>query len=394
MQFTPLDKKARAEWREMLRPADGTRLAAAAILFFLSSLALPLCKTEAVAGLYLVYAVVFYYMLTHSLAAIVTVGLPGVALYGISALVPALPHPFLMPAVYAALVLGGIGGAFLVLQCHEKKYLPMFALPVVAYAIAAALTGPYLALCVLIPSALSLVLGHGMLCCRPQTPVLATLSSVLAVLGVGAFLVWYGLRGWPVANPLAYLGDLVRGGVTSFCHTAMQVYESEGLALPLSEVDIYNLSAMLGNILPGLFLMGCGILSFVIYRTYLRVLTAWGTLSRVPLRIGAMTVSPLAAGLFILATLCAFFGGAGIFGTVCENLALVLEPALVLVGVTSLFTPDPNRGSRISFLLLIALVLLLLNYPTLALSAAALLGAVRILLAAILGLRGKKDANK
>jgi hypothetical protein len=83
------------------------------------------------------------------------------------------------------------------------------------------------------------------------------------------------------------------------------------------------------------------------------VLTAWGTLSRVPLRIGAMTVSPLAAGLFILSALCSLFGGAGLFGTVCENISLVLEPALVLVGVTSLFTPDPKRGSRISLLLLI-----------------------------------------
>jgi hypothetical protein len=72
----------------------------------------------------------------------------------------------------------------------------------------------------------------------------------------------------------------------------------------------------------------------------------------------------------------------------------VLEPALVLVGVTSLFTPDPKRGSRISLLLLICLALLLFNYPALALSAAALVGAVRILLAAILGLRGKKGANK
>ncbi len=394
MQFTPLDKKARAEWRGMLHPAQGTQLAAAALLFFLSSLALPLCKTEAVAGLYLVYAVIFYYMLTHSLAAIVSVGLPGMALYGVSTLVPTLPHPFLMPAVYAALVLGGVGGGFLVLQCREKKYLPLFALPVAAYAIAAALSGPYLALCVLIPSALSLVLGHGMLTCRPQTPVLVTLAGALAVIGMSALLVWYGLCGWPVANPFVYFGELVRGGVTGFCRTAIEVYEGAGLSLPLSETDIYNLSAMLGNILPGLFLAGCGVLSFVIYRTYLRALTAWGTLSRVPLRIGAMTVSPLAAGLFLFATLCALFGGAGIFGTVCENLTLVLEPALVLVGVTSLFTPDPKRGSRISVLLLILLVVLLLNYPTLALSAAALLGAVRILLAAILGLRGKKGANK
>jgi hypothetical protein len=44
--------------------------------------------------------------------------------------------------------------------------------------------------------------------------------------------------------------------------------------------------------------------------------------------------------------------------------------------------------------LLFGLVVLLLNFPTLALSLAAFVGAVRILLAAILGRREKKDGRK
>ena len=394
MQFTPLDKKMRADWREMLKPADGARIGAAAVTFFLSALALPLCKTEAVAGLYLLYAVVFYYMLTHSLGAVVTIALPGVALYGVSSLAPALPHPFLMPAVYTALILGGIGGGFLLVQCRERKYLPLLLLPVVAYAIAGAVAGPYLGLLVLIPVAMSLVLGHAMLTCRPQTPVLVTMAGVLALAGVITFLVWFALCGWPVANPFAYLGELVRRGVSAVYRTAMAVYAEQGMSIAISDTDVYNLSAALGNILPGVFLAGCGVLSFLIFRTYLRVLTAWGTITRVPVRIGAMTVSPLAAAIFVISYLLGAVAGTGLFGTVCENLALVLEPALILVGVTSVLARDPQRRGGVSVFLLIALVILLLNYPALALTLAAFVGAIRILLAAILGAKTKQNEKK
>ena len=143
MQFTPLDKKRRAEWRQMLAPADMPFLGAAAITFVLSCVALVLCTSQVVAVLYLLYAAVFYYMLTHSLAAVLAVAMPGIALYGVSMMVPALPNLFLMPAVYTALVLGGIGGGFLVLHCQDKKYIPaLLALPAAAYGITALVAGP------------------------------------------------------------------------------------------------------------------------------------------------------------------------------------------------------------------------------------------------------------
>ena len=346
MQFTPLDKTARAEWRGLLSPTDGTHLSAAAILYLSSALVLPLCATEALAGLYLLYAVVFYYMLTHSVGAVVTVALPGMALYGMSSVAASLPHPFLLPAVYTALILGGIGGSFLLIHCREKRHLPLLALPVAVYVIAALVADPLTALLSLIPVALSLILGCGILDCRPQTPVLLMLGGALALSGATAYLIWYGCIGWPVANPFVYLGELVRGGMSDVYRQAVVFYAEQGVDMGISDVGISNLAAMVGNILPGLFLAGCGVLSFVIYRIHLRVLNAWGTLTRVPLRIGAMTVSPLAAGLFVLSYVASLIGGVGLFGTICENLALVLEPPMVLVGAVRVLLAEILAARR------------------------------------------------
>ncbi len=388
MRFTPLDKQQRAEWREMLNPTDGAHIGAAAALFFLSALALPLSRIEAVAGLYLLYAAVFYYMLTHSLGSMIAVAAPGALLFGVSALAPGLPHPYLMPAVYAALVLGGVGGAFLLIHCREKKYLALIALPVAAYGIATVVAGPLHGLFVLIPVAISLVLAHGMLCCRPQTPVLVTVAAVLAVAGVATFLAWYGLQGWPEANPFAYLGELVRGGVERVLRDAAALYEEAGVELMGSDTAFRNAGAVLGNALIGFFLAGCGVLSFVIYRVFLRVLTAWGTLSRVPLRVGAMTVSALAAALFLASNLVGMIATGSVLGTVCENLSLVLEPALVLVGATALLGREKGKRSALSTILFVGMLMLLFYNLALALTLCAVVGAVRILLAAFA--RGKK----
>ena len=394
MRFTPLDKKARAEWREMLNPADGSRLGAAAALFLLSALALPLSRIESAAGLYLLYAVIFYYMLTHSFGALVAVGAPGAVLFGASALATGLPHPYLMTAVYTALVLGGVGGGFLVVQYREKKQLVFLALPVAAYVAAAVIVGPLLALLTLIPTAISLVLGLSMRRCLPQTPVLLTVAAVLAVSGMAAYLVWYGLQGWPAANPFEYLGALVRGGVERLFRDMSALTEGQEIVLMISEVGVRNLGVIVTNALIGFFLAGCGVLAFVIFRVWLRVLVGWGTLSRVPLRIGAMTVSAKAAALFIFSYLGGALAADSVFGAVCENLSIVLQPALVLVGVTSLFAKDKGRQSRLSTVLLIGLLLITFYNLALVVTISAFVGAVRILLAALAAVRAGKKDNK
>ena len=385
MIFPPLDKKERLEWQGMLMPADSPRLLAATVLFTLSLLAIPFAYVEAVAGLYLVYAAVFYYMLTRAISSIVAMAVPGMILYAISVFAPALPHPYLMPAVYAAVMMGSVSGAFLLLHCRAKKFLPLCLIPVAVYAAAAAVAGPFQALWVLVPVVLAPVLAHGIWNCRAQTPVLITLAALLALAGVVSFLVFYGLHGWPQLNPFREITALVQRGVDAFFRTLAAAYETQGLDVGMVIGDTSWVCAAICNVLPGIFLAGCAIFAFGMYRTFLRVLVCWGTLPKVPARVGALTASPLSAGLYLGSYLLSLLAGEGIFGAVCENLSLVLEPAFVLIGVMSLLVHKPGRSPRFSFLFLILSIGLVVNFPTLALSLAALLGAVRVLLARFFG---------
>jgi len=381
MHFAPLAKKDRLAFRELLIPADGGKIGSAAALFFLSLTVIPFSYIEAAAGLYLIYAALFYFLLTRALSSLVAVAVPGVFLYGMTALIPPLPHPYLLPAVYAAVMMGGVGGAFLLVHCRAPRYLPLLLLPVAAYGMTALLLDPLRALLVLVPVALALVLGHAFLGCTAQTPTLLRLAAVLALCGIAAFLVWYAAIGWPVANPVVAFSDIVRRTVVAFYRNAEAQLAAQGAAVGLSEVDFSNLAALIGNILPGLCFATCAVMAFGIFRVFLRVLVCMGTISRVPLRLGALTISPFAAVLFLAAYLASVFAGADLFGTVCENIAIVLEPGLFLVGFASLLGREAGgKTSKLSFFLLIALLLLFFNYPTYAFSMAAVVGAVRVLI--------------
>lgn len=381
MHFAPLAKKDRLAFRELLIPADSGKIGSAAVLFFLSLAVIPFSYIEAAAGLYLVYAALFYFLLTRALSSLVAVAVPGVFLYGFAALVPTLPHPYMLPAVYAAVMMGGVCGAFLLIHCRAARCLPLVLLPVAAYGMAALLLDPLRALLVLVPVVLALVLGHAFLGCTAQTPTLLRLAAVLALCGVAAFLVWYAAIGWPVSNPVVALSDIVRRTVVTFYRNAEAQLAAQGAAVGLSEVGFSNLAALIGNILPGLFFAACAVLAFGIFRVFLRVLTCMGTLPRVPLRLGALTISPFAAALFLVAYLASVFSGADLFGTICENVAIVLEPGLFLVGFASLIGREAGgKSSKLSFFLLIALLFLFFYYPTYAVSMAALVGAARILI--------------
>ena len=392
MQFAPLEKKDRAAFREMLVPADGSKLCSAALLFALSVLAIPFSHIEAVAGLYLIYAAVFYYALTRSLGSLLILAAPGAFLYGLSGLIAAVPNAYMLPAVYAALILGPVSGGFLVAQCREKRFLPLLLIPVGAFLLAAFFLSPWRALFVLLPVALALVLGHALLTCTAQTTTLLRMATVLAIGATGAYLIWFFLQGAPGGDPFTLLTALLHRFIGELIALYEQAAAAQGMTLALTKTDVFNVGALLGNVLPGTFLALCAILSFGIFRTFLRVLVGWGTLKRVPLRLGALTVSALCAALFILCFLSSLIAGATLFGTVCENLVIILQPALLLVGISALLVKEGGRRSTLSTLLLIGLLLLLWTSPSFAFSAAALLGAVRVLMAAALT-RRKKDGT-
>lgn len=384
MTFTPLKKEERAEWRGLLAGTDNARLAAAFLLLLLSSLTLALCESSAVAALYLVYAVVFYYTLTHSIRSILLLALPGVLLFTVSYGIGGTAFAFALPAAYAALLLGSVAGAFLILQLSRRPRLyPVLALvPAVAYLIALAVSrSPRLALLALLPAAVAAVLGFCILTCRPQTSSLLLIATVIGALAVGAYLVYLLFTGFPAGNVLVALVDRLRAGIVSYYNALVQASAAQGMYTGLSPNDIENAAALLGNLLPGLFIVACLLLAFAMWRMLLRMLVQWQTLPRVPVRLAALTVSPYAAGIFVVAFLVSAVANAEtvtLVGMLAENLSFVLQPALMLVGWSGLFSAKATP-SCLTSLIGFALIGLLFFNPGLALTGLAFLGAFYIL---------------
>lgn len=385
MQFEPLDKAARADWRSMLAKADRTQLLVAAVLFLFSALTLSLPSVTAVSVLYLGTAVIFYYMLTHSLAAILTVAFPGVLLFGLSG----TEAPFALPAAYAAILLGSVLGAFLLVHCRTpRQYLPLLALLVLAFAITALITrNPLQGLLALIPVLLAIALARGVLDCRPLTQSVLTVTVVTAVIAVGAWLIMLAATDGFVGNPLLALVETVRTGIVSTYEEVISLYQEQGIVLGISDTDLHNIAAMLGNILPGAFLAVCLVFSFGMWRMLLRVLTGFGTLPRIPVRLATLSVSSFAAALFVLAYIISLIANSGsttLLGTACENLTIALEAPLVLIGFSSLVGPRREARSCLSLILAVALVVLFVSYPSAGIALAAFVGAFHILLARFL----------
>ena len=166
----------------------------------------------------------------------------------------------------------------------------------------------------------------------------------------------------------------------------------EKIPAPTGEVSVQatvaaapaaNVAALFVNVLPGLFICVCSITAFLIWRILLQLLVGFGTLPRLPLRVAAFTMSPLSAILFILAYFASLISNGStvtLFGMVCENLSLILEPGLALIGFSVLFAKGAAR-SCLSRLLGFALIVTFWFQPAMALALAAFVGCFQILVA-------------
>ena len=116
------------------------------------------------------------------------------------------------------------------------------------------------------------------------------------------------------------------------------------------------------------------------------MMLSFGTVKRIPISLSGLTVSPVCAILYLLTYLLAMLSGGAevtLFGTVCQNLLFALMPILSLVGLASLFGKGAQH-SCLSRLLLIAVFAYFWLNPVSALTLAAALGALNILLSRFL----------
>ena len=388
MKQIKLTKDELGVWRSMLAAPTRGQAWLTAVLFFLSCLVLPLSDHPAVSLFYILCCVVFYYALSHSFFSLLYYAVPSFLLYGISSFLPGIPNPLLLPCAFLALLMGGSCGAFLFTHLHTpKKHWYLFAMPLVTYGAAALITGdPVRGLLTLLPLALAVA---GALClwfCVPRTSATVLLAVLLTAGLALAGIVTVGAMGGFESNPIPQLADYLRSTVRDVFYTSKAAYAEMGMDLMLSDVDISNTAIMLVNLAPGLILCLCGITAFLVWRSLLQLLLSFRTLPRLPIVLSGFTVSPVSAVVFIASYLLSLIGnydGATLFGTVCQNLSLVMEPALALIGFGVLFAKERSR-SCFSLILAFLLIFLLWRNPVGGLALAAFFGAIHILLARFL----------
>ncbi len=394
MQFAPLTKSQRAEWQEMLSIATAPQLGVAAALFLFSALVIPLSHISNVATVYLAVAAIAYFIISRSLVAVLAVALPAVLAFGVSFLL--FPAPLMIPAIYAGVLMGAVSGAFLLVHCRTaKKRALLLLLPVAAYLLPTLLIGnPLPALGVLAPTLLAIVLAYCVLVCKPLTPSVILIAVAVALLAIAAAFIALAAFGFPEQGLFQGLVDFVRAGFSAYFEAIAELYKSEqavlgesaelyaamGEILNPSEHLINAYADTLSNIIPGLFIALCLTAGFALWRMLIRMLTAFGSIPKVATRLSTLTVSAIAAGLFLVTYVLYLLSGDTLFALVCFNISIVLTPVLALVGFTSLI--DPRKGrSCLSFLLAIGIVFLLMQNLVLGLSLAAFVGAFHTLLA-------------
>lgn len=370
--------------RDVLSPPEQTHSLLCAVLFLLSCFVLAASDVPNLCAMYLLACVVYYYMLTRSVRGLILYAVPVFLLYVLSGMLPAIPTPMLLPACFLCLTVGGGCGGFLLTHAKSvRQWLPLCALPVVAWGAVFLVTGdPLRGLLVLIPTAVAAVSAFCLLKTVPRTASTLTIAATLTVsLGIAA-LVTLAATHTLSAEGIAALAQSLREGVIGMYTEMEALYAERGMTLGLSVTDIGNAAVLFVNVLPGLFLAACGVTAFFVWRTLLQELLAFRSLPRLPLVLSGMTVSRLCALLFLAASLLAMIANtntATLFGTICQNLSLVLTPPLALIGFTSLL-PGAGARSCLSALLGVALLFLLFYNFITAISLSAMIGAVQVLI--------------
>ena len=384
MPIFDLTPEDRARWRELLTTEQNGSGPLLLFVFMACCFFLPFAEHGYVALFALALGLLAFYFVRRSLFSLFGVILPCLFLYMILG-------SALLPAAFLSLTLGGAAGTLLPTCLPVKRpvlrwlILPLAVAPL--YPAAWLIGGdPWRALLVLLPLPAA-VCGHILLgrCTgftRSVCVLTATLAATLFAAGVVTLLTMGVYQ-----NPVAYAGDLLRDGTVRMLTEGRDALAEAGLsgemAVNLTDTAILNTAVSLVNITPALFLIACTITCFYLWRTLLSCLLLFGTLPKLPLRLTAFTVSATSAVLFIVAFLVGIFSNYDhltVAGVAASNLALVLEPPLALVGVTSLTRRGAAR-SCLSLLLLLGLVYVFLTNLRTGLAIAAFYGAVNVLVA-------------
>lgn len=379
MNGAALNKADLAAWRSLLTRPDATKLLAAAVYYLASSLIIPFVTNESLALLFVAACAVFFYMQTRALLSLLAPAIPAVLLFGASG-------SMMLPAAFFAIVFGGACGAMLLLAAKSPaRDAVLVLLPVAAYLAAYLFRGdPINALLTLLPVPVALVAAFAVRRCAPFTGAVAALTGAIAaglLLAGGVTLALMNLFDVSLLPEFVKaIGDVL----IAMLEEGRAMYADMGVTIEISETTIRNMLAELVNLSPAIFTVIAMVSAYFTWRTLMVLLVSFGVLPRLPRLMLTPTMSATAAILFLISYFVALIANAQtatLTGAVGQNLALILEPGLALVGAGQLLRRDAPR-SCLSILLLMALVYLVWVSPATALAATAFLGAIHTLIAA------------
>lgn len=390
MNGITLNKTELAAWRSLIARPDTSMQLLTAALYLISALMLPFAAHGVPALIFIGSCAVLYYMQTRTLRALLLPGVPVALLFLLSG-------SLLLPAAFCAVVFGGVAGGLLIATAKEKAHLPLLlVLPPAAFLIAWALGAtPALAALTLLPLPVALAAGFAVRLCKPFTPSVAAIAIAL-----GAALLLAGtvaLKALGLLDP-ALLPDLIGTCADTMLELLAEqnkLYAEAGLsaALPLPDRrEIVNMFTDLAYMAPAIFGIACLVVAYFVWRTLCIMLTAFGALPRVPRVFSTPTMSVGAALLFLLSYLVTLIANASeitLTGIAAQNVGMLLEPGLALIGVGVLLHHEGGR-SCLSTLLTISIVYLFFTAPSTALSLTALVGAAVVLIAAYQGAKKNK----
>lgn len=392
MNGITLNKTELAAWRSLIARPDTSMQLLVAALYLASALILPFAANGVAALIFVGFCAVFYYMQTRTLRALLLPALPVAFLFFVSG-------SMLLPAAFCAVVFGGASGGLLIATVKEKAHLPLICLlPPVAFLAAWALgAAPAVAALTLLPLPIALAAGFAVRLCKPFTTSVAAIAVALAAALLLAGAVVLGVL--DLLNP-TLLPDLLATCADTMLELLSEqnaLYAEAGLGAPLPLPDrreVVNMLTDLAYVSPAVFGIICLIVAYFIWRTLCILLTALGALPRVPRVFSTPTMSVGAALLFLLSYLVVMIANASeitLTGIVAQNVGMLLEPGLALIGAGMLLRREGAR-SCLSTLLAIGMIYFLFTAPSAALSLAALVGAAVVLIAAYQG--AKKDKGE
>ncbi len=386
MTAAPFTKSDLGGWQELLQRPALSKSAFLGLIYGVFALSIPFADHKNLALLVCVFAVGAAYLLTNTVPSVLGLLLPALLLYSVT-------DDFLLPAVFLSVLVGGASGALL-LACGHSRYHSgaLLLIQTAVYLVPALYFGdPLRGLLTLLPAVLAVLFAVGVWRCLPQIHTLilgiAALSAALIVAG----LVTLWATGVSTENPLLLVSDTLKSTVIAVMEEMRALYAEMGVAVNITDVMIANEAAMMVNLLPGIFVVLMAVTVYLAWRFLLRSLIHTAALPRLPLRLLGFSVSTVGAALFAVAFVAALIANADhatLFGVVAQNFALMLEPALALVGFGVLWQKE--QRSCLSYILLFGLLFVIWNDPFSGLALASFYGAFHILAARFIPSPGGK----